>query len=289
MKCRAASALALVAVATVAAAAAGAGDAPAPPAGLYDNPICGTAASPCKPCNRTFRIGAPRLAAPAALGIMGKSLDFLDACFAFYDQPSGVVALDWVEAGFLDMAVVCSTSFVAAAARGAKVTVVAVPFTDIESNALVAREGLNLLSDLRHKTLWTVEGSNAHLMLLGTLQSASVVVVALFGFAAGAATATAAPHVAAKMNLASGTAWAPGIAARTGGENDSGIDIDGPPPADAAAQGEPYVDCTTLPDGCAPGKQSVDGTGAEDPTVVQNDLTGGGRDAGETVIVDGRK
>ena len=70
MKCRAASALALVAVATVAAAAAGAGDAPAPPAGPYDDPICGTAASPCKPCNRTFRIGAPRLAAPAALGII---------------------------------------------------------------------------------------------------------------------------------------------------------------------------------------------------------------------------
>ena len=92
---------ALAIVAVVAAAAAG--DAPAGP---YDNPICGTAASPCKPCNRTFRIGAPRLAAPAALGIMGKSLDFLDACFAFYDQPSGVVALDWVEAGFLDMAVV---------------------------------------------------------------------------------------------------------------------------------------------------------------------------------------
>ena len=41
--------------------------------------------------------------------------------------------------------------------------------------------------------------------------------------------------------------------------------------------------------GCAPGKQSVDGTGADDPTVVQNDLTGGGRDAGETVIIDGRK
>ena len=68
-------------------------------------------------------------------------------------------------------------------------------------------------------------------------------------------------------------------------------DEDGTPgtPADAAAQGEPFVDCTTLPGGCAPGKQSVDGTGAEDPTVVQNDLTGGGRDAGETVIIDGRK
>ena len=87
MKWRAASALALVVA--VAAAAAG-GEAPA--ASPYDNPICGTAASPCKPCNRTFRIGAPRLAAPAALGIMGKSLDFLDACFAFYDQPSGVVS-----------------------------------------------------------------------------------------------------------------------------------------------------------------------------------------------------
>ena len=80
---------ALTLLAVVAATAAG--DAPAGP---YDDPICGTAASPCKPCNRTFRIGAPRLAAPAALGIMGKSLDFLDACFAFYDQPSGVVALE---------------------------------------------------------------------------------------------------------------------------------------------------------------------------------------------------
>lgn len=69
---------------------------------------CGTAAAPpCRPCNRTIRIGAPRLASPAVLGIMGKSLDFVDACFAFYDEPSGGVALDWVEAGFLDMAVVC--------------------------------------------------------------------------------------------------------------------------------------------------------------------------------------
>ena len=104
----------------------------------------------------------------------------------------------------------------------------------------------------------------------------TLVVVALFGFAAGAATATAAPHVAAKMNLASGVAWAPGIAARTGGENDSGIDIDGPPPA--AKMSAP-----------AGQTQSADGTGGDSPTVVQNDLTGGGRDAGETVIIDGRK
>ena len=114
--------------------------------------------------------------------------------------------------------------------------------------------------------------------------------MALFGFAAGAATATAAPHVAAKMNLASGVAWAPGIAARTGGENDSGIDIDGPPPpADAAAQGEPYVDCTTLPGGCAPGKQSVDGTGADDPTVVKNDQTPKDGQGAGGVDIDGRK
>ena len=117
----------------------------------------------------------------------------------------------------------------------------------------------------------------------------TLAVVALFGFAAGAATATAAPHVAAKMNLASGVAWAPGIAARTGGENDSGIDIDGPPPADAAAQGEPYVDCTTLPGGCAPGKQSVDGTGADDPTVVKNDQTPKDGQGAGGVDIDGRK
>ena len=78
------------------------------------------------------------------------------------------------------------------------------------------------------------------------------------------------------------------VAAAAAGDAPAGP-LDGPPPADAAAQGEPYVDCTTLPGGCAPGKQSVDGTGADDPTVVQNDLTGGGRDAGETVIIDGRK
>lgn len=81
---------------------------------------------------------------------MGKSLDFVDACFAFYDEPSGGVALDWVEAGFLDMAVVCSTSFIGAAARGAKLAIVAVPFTDIESNVLVARNSHEGFVNVRH-------------------------------------------------------------------------------------------------------------------------------------------
>ena len=54
---------------------------------------------------------------------------------------------------------------------------------------------------------------------------------------------------------------------------------DGPPVPPAAAT--PQV-----------GTQSVGGNGGnggDDPTVVNNGLTGGGRDAGETVIIDGRK
>jgi len=96
---------------------------------------------------------------------MGKSLDFVDACFAFYDEPSGGVALDWVEAGFLDMAVVCSTSFIGAAARGAKLAIVAVPFTDIESNVLVARnshKGLSTFATSPHTPtrVWSTRSSS---------------------------------------------------------------------------------------------------------------------------------
>ena len=67
----------------------------------------------------------------------------------------------------------------------------------------------------------------------------TLVVVALFGFAAGAAAATAAPHVAAKMNLASGTAWTLGIGVRTGG-GETYIDIDGSPTEGVA------TDATTM-------------------------------------------
>ena len=78
------------------------------------------------------------------------------------------------------------------------------------------------------------------------------------------------------------------VAAAAAGDAPAGP-LDGPPPADAAAQGEPYVDCTTLPGGCAPGKQSVDGTGAEDPTVVKNDQTPKDGQGAGGVDIDGRK
>jgi len=111
---------------------------------------------------------------PGALGVMSiNQLSLGDTCFSWYIQPDDV-ALDWIDSGFLDAAAVDGTAFQAAAARGAKLSVVAIPFSDIASNALVARDGLNMLADLRHKALWTTEGSNAHYMLLGALESASV-------------------------------------------------------------------------------------------------------------------
>ena len=133
----------------------------------------GTAASAAK-CNRVVRLAAPRFPVPGVLGVMSiDQLSIGDACFSL-SHLSGGVALDWIDSGFLDAAVVGGTAFQAAAARGAKVVAVAAPYFDIESNALVARDGLNKLADLRHKTLWVTEGSNAHYLLLGVLETASV-------------------------------------------------------------------------------------------------------------------
>ena len=80
----------------------------------------------------------------------------------------------------------------------------------------------------------------------------TLVVVALFGFAAGAATATAAPHVAAKMNFAiMSTAGGVETGPCTGSDciytkggtvnqgNDSGIDIDGSA-TDGATTGDQF-------------------------------------------------
>ncbi len=125
-------------------------------------------------CNRTIRLGAYRIASPAtALGLTTE-LDYNGACVANYNQPFGETALARVEAGDLDLAFVDSTSALAAATRAAKVRHVATPLTLMENCALVARRDIRLQADLRHKTIWTAEGSDWHYLLLGTLQSASV-------------------------------------------------------------------------------------------------------------------
>ena len=75
----------------------------------------------------------------------------------------------------------------------------------------------------------------------------TLVVVALFGFAAGAAAATAAPHVAARMNLAAGVYTnaadydTSGKKTNDGYDGTGSIDIDGPPvpPADATTMTTP--------------------------------------------------
>ena len=70
----------------------------------------------------------------------------------------------------------------------------------------------------------------------------TLVVVALFGFAAGAATVTAAPHVAAKMNLAGGESTE--VVATEGGLSKDNkyadiIAVDGTPAADATTMTTP--------------------------------------------------
>ena len=66
----------------------------------------------------------------------------------------------------------------------------------------------------------------------------TLVVVALFGFAAGAAVATAAPHVAAKMNLVAGgedAAWG-ATGARASTANDYILDENGTPTEGVAGE-----------------------------------------------------
>ena len=90
-----------------------------------------------KTCDRTYRLGAQHAAAPSSVSMMTSGFDNEGACVAFYDQPSGVIALERVEAGYLDMAFVGSVPYAAAAARGAQITAVANPITVLESSLRV--------------------------------------------------------------------------------------------------------------------------------------------------------
>jgi len=125
----------------------------------------------------------------------------------------------------------------------------------------------------------------------------TLVVVALFGFAAGAAAATAAPHVAAKMNLAAGVSTNAADYDTSGkktneGYNGPSIDIDGPPvpPADATTMTTPADSTTQTPGvilncedtalGCVQTTQSTP-SGGENAAVVPNGLTNE-RDSGVT-------
>ena len=89
----------------------------------------------------------------------------------------------------------------------------------------------------------------------------TLVVVALFGFAAGAAAATAAPHVAAKMNLVAAAGDEVGMDYDTSGRltndgyNGPSIDIDGDTASDTPAAKM-----------SAPGTQSVGAGGGDDAT-----------------------
>ena len=112
----------------------------------------------------------------------------------------------------------------------------------------------------------------------------TLAVVALFGFAAGAATATAAPHVAAKMNFAimstaggvetgpctgSDCIYNKGGTVKTPGEADSGLDIDGSA-TDGATTGDQFQINTN-------GAVTTQGAdlpeGGETTGVVENDET----------------
>ena len=50
-----------------------------------------------KTCDRTYRLGAQHAAAPSSVSMMTSGFDIEGACVAFYDQPSGVIALERVE------------------------------------------------------------------------------------------------------------------------------------------------------------------------------------------------
>lgn len=125
-------------------------------------------------CDRTIRFGVYRVATPIAVLGPSSDLNFDGACVAYYNQPWSTTPLARVEAGDLDLAYADSTAVNAAANRGPKIVALSSPLTLLENCALVARRDIQLPADLRHRTIWTIEGSDWHYLLLGTLQSAFV-------------------------------------------------------------------------------------------------------------------
>ena len=115
-----------------------------------------------------MRVGGFLQANPCAVAITGWLSDNA-TCWSFYRVPTGVQAMAHLEAGELDLAFVGTAPFAAAVARGARTTAVAVAGRNRESEALVVREDIRTIQDLRGTVIATPRGSTAHVVLLAAM------------------------------------------------------------------------------------------------------------------------
>ena len=119
-------------------------------------------------CTRHVRVGGFLQANPCAVAITGWLSDNA-TCWSFYRVPTGVQAMAHLEAGELDLAFVGTAPFAAGVARGARTTAVAVAGRNRGSEALVVREDIRTLQDLRGSVIATPRGSTAHVVFLAAM------------------------------------------------------------------------------------------------------------------------
>ena len=135
--------------------------------------VCvGSASATC----RTVRVGTFDEANPFTVAMMTQWLDDADYCYAYYREPSGGRTIQHLEAGDLDLAILGSTPYAAAAARRADLSAVSILHFKGAAQALVTRPGIVEPGDLIQEgaVLWTPYTSTTHYILLAALAAFGV-------------------------------------------------------------------------------------------------------------------
>ena len=130
--------------------------------------------SPTVGCSRTIKVGTFDEANPYTAAVMSKWLDSSTACWAFYRQTSGGRSIAHLENGDLDVAMLGSTPFAAAAARRAALSAVSVLHLKGAAQALVTRSDLTGPVDLQNTILWTPYVSTTHYILLAAMSQMGI-------------------------------------------------------------------------------------------------------------------
>jgi len=125
-------------------------------------------------CSKHIRFGTFDEANPYAALAPSQWLDDDEVCWVYYRQLSGGRAVAHLDSGELDVAMLGSTPYATAVARGAALTAVAVLHNKGTAQALVVRCALHGPQDLRGTTIATPRYSTTHYILLAALDEAGL-------------------------------------------------------------------------------------------------------------------
>ena len=138
------------------------------------------AAAAC--AGKQVRVGTFGDTNPEALVVMSDWLNsnkVANECWTFYRQPSGGLSIAKLDSGDLDMALLGSTPYAAAAARRGKLKAVSVAHLKGSSQALVTRARFNEPKDLvpngaAKATIATPRTSTTHYIALAVIANAGM-------------------------------------------------------------------------------------------------------------------